>query len=126
MEFSDRPLLLIVEDDDVERIILHERFKQIYYVEEATNGYDALKLCVNNNYDLILLDLNLPILSGLGLLYAINTLKPNQKVVVLSNQCVLRKDQYPNVLFWLEKPYKVLTMDGLIEGAIMGHVVKKV
>lgn len=126
MSFKDRPSLLIIEDNDIERIILCERFKNLYYVYEASNGYDGLKLSANNHYDLILLDLNLPILSGLALLYAIGVLNPKQSVIILSNQCVLQKDLYPNVLFWLEKPYKVGTMDGLIEGAIMGHVVKKV
>lgn len=126
MPFTDRPSLLIVEDNDVERIILYERFKNLYYVQQVSDGYSALKLSVNNHYDLILLDLNLPILSGLALLYAIDIIRPNQKIIVLSNQCILRKDNYSNVVFWLEKPYKVGTMDGLIEGAIMGHVIKKV
>jgi len=76
--------ILIVEDEDV----LRESYKIVistepYEVDVAKNGQDALEKCAEKTYDLILLDLMMPVLDGLGFLERFKNTKT--KVIVLSN-----------------------------------------
>lgn len=57
--------ILVVEDDVVSRMLLSEILKDfqsnIFY---ARNGQEAVDLVKNNSYDLILMDLKMPIMNG--------------------------------------------------------------
>jgi len=77
--------ILIVEDEEVLRttyeIILST---EPYIVQAAANGLEALELCKDTDYDLILLDLMMPQLDGVGFLKAFK--KPAMtRIVILSN-----------------------------------------
>ena len=54
-------------DDEIDLLKAHVLFLQHkgYEVETVTNGYDAIERCGETDYDLILLDENMPGLSGL-------------------------------------------------------------
>ncbi len=59
------PAVLIVENDDDNRLMLKfllETWK--YRVLEATDGYEALGIAEQENPDLILMDVKLPVLDG--------------------------------------------------------------
>ena len=62
--------ILLVEDEKILRdayaILLGSQSE--YSVDTATNGKEALELCKQNKYDLILLDLMMPVLDGMGFL----------------------------------------------------------
>jgi DNA-binding response OmpR family regulator len=79
--------LLLVEDED----ILRDTFEllmstQPYTVDTAENGQVALDLCEKNKYDLILLDLMMPVLDGVGFLKRYIPIKPEEtKVIIMSN-----------------------------------------
>ena len=81
--------ILLVEDEKVLRdafmILLDAQDK--YDVDVAINGKEALEFCKNSTYDLILLDLMMPILDGVGFLEKANlSMKaPHTRVVVMSN-----------------------------------------
>jgi DNA-binding response OmpR family regulator len=55
-----------------------------YAVDTADNGGDALRAVRRHEYDLVLLDLLLPGVDGLSVLGAINRLRPELPVVVVS------------------------------------------
>ena len=60
--------ILLVEDDPATRQLLALHLTAARYtVEQATDGQIALALALDWNYDLIILDLNLPHLDGLSL-----------------------------------------------------------
>ena len=61
---------LLWVDDETELLKAHILFleKKGYEVETATNGYDALERCGTETFDLILLDENMPGMSGLEVL----------------------------------------------------------
>lgn len=56
--------ILIVEDEAKIRKIIKSYLKEEYYIAEADSGTKALKIFKNDNFDLIILDLMLPELSG--------------------------------------------------------------
>jgi CheY-like chemotaxis protein len=80
--------ILVVEDDKTLREVYATilRFSD-YVVDVASNGKAALELCAENHYDVILLDLMMPILDGVGFLKEVhlNKASPKTKIVVFSN-----------------------------------------
>lgn len=77
--------LLIIEDDpDLSSILKRGFSKKGYTVETATDGFDGDELAFVNEYDLIILDLNLPNMDGLEILKHIREEKPQQRVIILS------------------------------------------
>jgi CheY-like chemotaxis protein len=66
MSFQERTVLL-VEDTEDSRVVLKRTLEiQGYHVLEAGNGLEALELVKDRCPDLILMDLNMPGLDGLG------------------------------------------------------------
>ncbi len=65
--------ILIVDDQEINRVLLAEQFKDEYNIIEAENGAQALKI-INENKDLvaIMLDLIMPMLDGMGVLAELN------------------------------------------------------
>ena len=58
-----------------------------YDIATAENGQIALQLCENNTYDVILLDIMMPILDGIGFLkeYTARYTQSPTKIVIMSN-----------------------------------------
>lgn len=77
---------LLWVDDEIDLLRGHVVFleKKGYSVQTCTNGPDAIDLCRENNYDLILLDENMPGLSGLETLSGIKDITPNVPVVMVT------------------------------------------
>jgi DNA-binding response OmpR family regulator len=79
--------ILLIEDEDV----LRETYEVIlstqpYIVDAAENGQIALDKCKKTSYDLILLDLMMPVLDGVEFLKRfISTAPPTTRVIVFSN-----------------------------------------
>ncbi len=66
--FAGRMKILLVEDEpDTRQLLTLQLTAARYTVEQATDGLTALELALEWNYDLIILDLNLPKLDGLSL-----------------------------------------------------------
>ena len=77
---------LLWVDDEIELLKAHILFleKKGYQVETVTNGYDALDRCAEEAFDLILLDENMPGLSGLETLTRVKELLPATPVVMVT------------------------------------------
>lgn len=78
--------LLLWVDDEIELLKAHILFleKKGYEVETVTNGSDALDKCGERTFDLILLDENMPGLSGLETLSRIKEIAPTTPVVMVT------------------------------------------
>jgi DNA-binding NarL/FixJ family response regulator len=79
--------ILITDDHKIVReglkeILLH--LPEISVIEEAKNGKEALAMISNEDFDLILLDISLPDISGLEVLQSIKRKRPLQRVLMLS------------------------------------------
>ena len=73
-------------DDEIELLRAHILFLKgkEYDVDTATNGRDALDRCRERSYDLILLDENMPGLTGLETLTLIKEVQPTVPVVMVT------------------------------------------
>lgn len=80
--------ILVVEDDQTLREVYCAILKSAdYIIQSAQDGLVALQKCSEEAYDVILLDLMMPELDGLGFLQAakLAEVAPSTKVIVFSN-----------------------------------------
>lgn len=77
---------LLWVDDEIDLLKAYIIFleKKDYSVVTATNGQDAIDLCLEQSFDLILLDENMPGLSGLETLSRIKEINPTIPVVMVT------------------------------------------
>ncbi len=65
----DKQQILIVDDEEINRAVLNEMFREEYDILEAENGQDAIFQIENNhNIVLILLDVVMPVMNGFEVL----------------------------------------------------------
>jgi DNA-binding response OmpR family regulator len=77
--------ILIVDDDKFVRLGLKELLTERgYEVETAEDGFEALKMTGERDFDLILLDLILPGISGPDTLAKILEIKPRSSVIAMT------------------------------------------
>ena len=84
--------LLIVDDDDATR----ETFARIltlegYEVRTATKAESGLREIESGYPDAVILDLRMPFINGLGLLYRLRAVQPHRQtpvVIVTGDQCL--------------------------------------
>ena len=77
---------LLWADDEIELLNAHIIFLKGkgYDVTTVTNGPDAIEACRNSSFDLVLLDENMPGLTGLETLSVIKEISPSTPVVMVT------------------------------------------
>lgn len=81
---SSYSLLLVEDDKDIAQTFityLSKIFKEVVYAE---NGQDGLDLYKQNEYDIVMTDINMPIMNGLDMTFEIKQLNPNQNIIIVS------------------------------------------
>ena len=77
--------ILIVDDESNIRLGLNKCLaKEGYYIEEASNGEEALQLIYNRKYDLILMDVQMPELNGFDVLKRIRKSGNSTRVIMMT------------------------------------------
>lgn len=85
MPKPSRVRILVAEDDLITtKYIMRMMEKENYNATYATNGKEAVELCRSENFDLVLMDIKMPILDGLTAAKAIKQFKPNLAIVAQS------------------------------------------
>ncbi len=86
MAGNGRGQLLLVEDEPVLRRLIAEFLRsEGYDVIEAADGSEGASIYAGHPYfDLVLLDLNLPFLSGVDVCRRIKAMRPSQPVLICS------------------------------------------
>ncbi len=106
--------LLLVEDEDLIRTFMHKmvirHFKNVFV---ARDGAEGLELFKKENPDMVLTDINMPIMSGLEMSKAIKEINLNTPIVIASayyDQDILLKAIDVGVDKYLTKPIKKETL----------------
>lgn len=56
--------LLIVDDNPINQKFLFYSLKKYYEIETANNGQEAVKILEEKNFDVVLMDLSMPVMDG--------------------------------------------------------------
>jgi DNA-binding NarL/FixJ family response regulator len=78
---------LIVDDQPAMRSALRDFIQATYpqaALMEASNGADAMRMCISHDPRLVLMDISLPDSTGIALTARIKTLLPNTRVIIVS------------------------------------------
>ena len=82
---TSTPTIMVVEDYDDTRLLLKQALEGFgYSVLEATNGQEAVDLAGREHPDLILMDLDLPILDGIAATQQIRQQADLEKVRIVA------------------------------------------
>lgn len=87
--------ILVVDDDiEIRELIVKYLKKEDMNITQAENGYEALDLIVNNNFDLVILDIMMDGIDGFEVLKQIRSKNDYLHVIILS----AREEDYDKVL----------------------------
>ena len=87
MTFPVAMNLLVVEDDeDFRETCARWMMRKGHRVETAANGHEALEVCERKIFDVAIIDMNMPGLSGLELLERLKSSQIESEVIILTGQ----------------------------------------
>ena len=76
--------ILIAEDNDSNFILMSYILKKYYQFERAKNGQEAVEMAEKNTYDIVLMDIKMPIMDGLEATKAIKEKFPDLPIIALT------------------------------------------
>ena len=121
--------VLIADDMFTNRLTITKLLKKLGHTfDEATNGQDAINKIVTNNYDLVLLDIEMPIMNGFETVkYIRENLEDSKKnipVVIISSHGSLSYFKNYNDYGYnevLKKPFTLEKLKGIMEKIKASH-----
>ena len=106
MKSAEPHFVLVVEDDpDVLELVSVILARDGHRVVKAIDGEDALNQLDARPYDLVLLDIMLPIHNGFEVYDKIRALDPQPRVIVLSAIARYVGDRFHDDVIVLQKPF---------------------
>ena len=76
--------ILIAEDNDSNFILMTYILKKYYQFERAINGQQAVDMVEKGNYDMILMDIKMPIMDGMEATRLIKEKHPDLPIIALT------------------------------------------
>lgn len=100
--------LLVVEDEQINRIVIEKLLRQAGYIAitMASNGEEAIKIYTRdpNAFDVLLIDIRMPLMSGFELADAVYKINPSAKMIGVTAQMVLEDEMKPWFKEFVYKP----------------------
>jgi DNA-binding NtrC family response regulator len=114
--------LLVVDDEKNLRMVVHKELgRQGHEVEEADNGETAWELLEQQDFDVLLCDVNMPRLDGMGLLRRLREKSQNPpEVIMLTGQATVEtaiEAMKLGAYDYLTKPYRIAELAALVTQA---------
>jgi DNA-binding NtrC family response regulator len=114
--------LLVVDDEKNLRMVVHKELgRQGHEVEEADNGESAWELLEEQDFDVLLCDVNMPRLDGMGLLRRLREKSQNPpEVIMLTGQATVEtaiEAMKLGAYDYLTKPYRIAELAALVTQA---------
>ena len=121
MKGGAKPRVLVVEDNEINVELIMMYLEDRFIVEKALNGKMALKLSSINNYDLILMDINLGTdMDGIETTKEIRKMKKNENLPIIAVTGYATDHEKKAILShgltdYLSKPFTREELDTVIE-----------
>ena len=116
------PKLLVVDDENNLRLVVQKELsRQGHEVETASDGEAAWKLLEEQDFDVLLCDINMPRLDGIGLLRRLREKSANPpEVIMLTGQATVEsaiEAMKLGAYDYLTKPYRITELSVLVTQA---------
>jgi DNA-binding NtrC family response regulator len=121
-------LLLVDDDPDFRETVARRFMRRGFQVQEATHGEQALQLAGLRQFDVVILDLIMPGLSGIQVLEQLKLTHPECEVILLTGQGTIETAVQAMKLGaydFLTKPFPLAELEALIEKAYERHQLRK-
>ena len=76
--------ILVAEDNDSNFILMTYILKKFYQFERAKNGLEAVEMAKDGAFDLVLMDIKMPIMDGLEATKKIRAMFPDLPIIALT------------------------------------------
>lgn len=87
-KISQQYKILLTEDDKVNQLVISRMLNEWGYgVDIAGNGYEAVEMAGQNNYDIILMDIQMPGMDGIEATKRIRQINQNIPVLAIIRLC---------------------------------------
>jgi len=117
--------ILVADDEESMRWVLSKALrKKGFTVDIARDGAEALRLVKSECYDLAILDIKMPGISGLDLLDKVRELKSDLLVVIMTAEAGMKnavEAMKRGAYDYLTKPFDLDVMDAIVEKANRAH-----
>jgi len=129
-EMDKKSRILIVDDSPEIVNMLVKLLKNDYQVLAETNGYDALKVAMSNEIDLILLDIVMPGIDGFEVCDKLKASDETRSIPVVfitgevDTESVIRGLE-AGAYYYLTKPVNIQILRTIIKSALSEHFLKK-
>lgn len=114
--------ILVAEDNKAIRVVVSEFLEFIgYEVALAINGIEALAVFIASSFDLVLTDLEMPVMDGLSLAGHIKARSPHTPVILVTGadrETVLKKVVNGPVDSVIFKPFKLKDLQKTVQGTL--------
>ena len=123
-----KPRLLIIEDDRNAAASARLALEKAFHVDVVHDGLEGYERWRSADYDLVLLDVMLPSLSGPEILERIHDSDTDQVVIVIT--AYANPDRHQELVFggateFIEKPYNVGTLRETCEKVLRHHSLRR-
>ncbi len=86
--------ILVAEDNNINQIVIINILKKLGYTPDlAMDGFEALKMTTQKNYDVILMDVQMPLMDGLEATQLIKKRFPDQPFIIAMTANALQEDK---------------------------------
>lgn len=100
--------ILVVDDEENIRLLFKEELEEEgYEVDTASNGIEALEKIKESQFDVIVLDIKMPVMDGIQALNAIKNINKDQPVILCSAYGEFKQD----LSSWVSDGYVVKSAD---------------
>lgn len=121
---TKKPSVLVAEDSEVDALLIETLLRDFYDVTMCATGTMAMEQLKIARYDLLITDIEMPVMGGIELLVVTEALYPSLPILVVSShswEYAGYRDKYPNVKHWIDKPFKPSVLLGIIAGTIANY-----
>jgi DNA-binding response OmpR family regulator len=106
MIVNNKPTLLLVDDEDLILELLEVFLQELgFHVLTARNGREALDKASENHTDLVILDLNMPVMNGDQFIREFRGRGAKTPILVVSGHGLMDKSLEAEVVQSMKKPF---------------------